>query len=117
MEIEMKALCQSDQIYKLFENKFSNFTKVGTNIDKLLLNGDVIITKLDPSLVWENGYIGTDGAIVRVQSGTYQFTAPIPVVKGQIVRAIGATGNSVNIISEYIQIGSVRNDGKAECII
>ena len=76
-------------------------TELDQNIDKLLLNGDVIITKLDPSLVWKIGYVGTDGAIVRVQSGTYQFTDPIPVVKGQIVRAIGATGNSVNIISEY----------------
>lgn len=76
-------------------------TELDQNIDKLLLNGDVIITKLDPSLVWKNGYVGTDGAIVSVQSGTYQFTDPIPVVKGQIVRAIGATGNSVNIISEY----------------
>lgn len=40
MEIEMKALCRSDQIYKLFENKFNNFTKVGTNIDKLLFKSD-----------------------------------------------------------------------------
>lgn len=40
MEIEMKALCRSDQIYKLFENKLNNFTKVGTNIDKLLFKSD-----------------------------------------------------------------------------
>lgn len=76
-------------------------SQIGQNIDKLLLNGDVIITKLDPSLVWKNGYVATDGAVVAGQSGTYQFTDPIPVVKGQIIRAIGATGNSVNIISEY----------------
>ena len=76
-------------------------SQIGQNIDKLLLNGDVIITKLDPSLVWRNGFIGTDGSINDSQSDTYQFTYPIPVVKGQIVRAIGATGNSINIISEY----------------
>ena len=40
MEIEMKALCRNDQIYKLFENKLNNFTKVGTNIDKLLFKSD-----------------------------------------------------------------------------
>ena len=76
-------------------------SQIDQNIDKLLLNGDVIITKLDPSLVWRNGFIGTDGSINDSQSDTYQFTYPIPVVKGQIVRAIGATGNSINIISEY----------------
>lgn len=40
MEIEMKALCQSDQIYKLFENKFNNFIKIGTAEDKLLFKSD-----------------------------------------------------------------------------
>lgn len=40
MEIEMKALCQEDQIPNLFENKLGNFTKINTDSDDLLFKSD-----------------------------------------------------------------------------
>lgn len=40
MEIEMKALCQEDQIPNLFKNKLGNFTKINTDSDNLLFKSD-----------------------------------------------------------------------------
>ena len=40
MEIEMKALCQEDQIPNLFKNKLGNFTKINTDSDDLLFKSD-----------------------------------------------------------------------------
>ena len=40
MEIEMKALCQEDQIPSLFKNKLGNFTKINTDSDDLLFKSD-----------------------------------------------------------------------------
>ena len=40
MEIEMKALCQEDQIPNLFKNKLGNFTKINTDLDNLLFKSD-----------------------------------------------------------------------------
>ena len=40
MEIEMKALCQEDQILNLFKNKLGNFTKINTDLDNLLFKSD-----------------------------------------------------------------------------
>ena len=40
MEIEMKALCQEDQIPNLFKNKLGNFTKISTDSDNLLFKSD-----------------------------------------------------------------------------
>ena len=40
MEIEMKALCQEDQIPNLFKSKLGNFTKINTDSDNLLFKSD-----------------------------------------------------------------------------
>lgn len=40
MEIEMKALCQEDQIPNLFKSKLGNFTKINTDSDDLLFKSD-----------------------------------------------------------------------------
>ena len=40
MEIEMKALCQEDQMPNLFKNKLGNFTKINTDSDDLLFKSD-----------------------------------------------------------------------------
>ena len=40
MEIEIKALCQEDQIPNLFKNKLGNFTKINTDSDNLLFKSD-----------------------------------------------------------------------------
>ena len=40
MEIEMKALCQEDQIPNLFKSKLGNFTKINTDSDGLLFKSD-----------------------------------------------------------------------------
>lgn len=40
MEIEIKALCQEDQIPNLFKSKLGNFTKINTDSDDLLFKSD-----------------------------------------------------------------------------